>query len=186
MHELARRIKEQRLIDATQKGLTGLDGKIGTILKGMGEPIIVHEGGRHEELFGIIMPTFTSTPMEDPYALDGEDQNELPEFDETEPVQIGWIFDGLSRGVHMEIKYMMDTKELTLTYKGYLVYAEEAGELKCYVPHKEWEEKIEQLLVSARPMAVAKHKDIAHEEKEKDKRDKLSFLEKLKSLWGKF
>ena len=52
MHELARRIKEQRLIDATQKGLTGLDGKIGTILKGMGEPIIVHEGGRHEELFG--------------------------------------------------------------------------------------------------------------------------------------
>jgi hypothetical protein len=184
MHELAKKIREQRLIEATQKGYTGLDGKIGIVLKGMGEPIIVHEGGRHEEMFGIMMPTFTSTTMDDPYAL--QDEDEMPEFDETEPVQVGWLFDGLRRGVHMEIKYMLDTKELTLTYKGYLVYAEEAGELTCYVPHKEWEEKLEYLLTSARPMAAARHKEIAHAEREEEKQEKLGWLEKLRLYWGKF
>lgn len=177
MHEIAKGIREQRLIEATNKGYTGLDGKIGIILKGMGEPIIAHEGASEEGF------SFLSTPMEDPWALEEE---EIPEFDEDKPRQIGWLFEGLRRGVHMEIKYMMDTKELTVSYKGYLVYAEEAGEISCYVPHKDWEDKIEQLLVIARPMEAARHKNIAHEEREEDKRDKLSFLEKLRLRWGKF
>jgi len=185
VNEIAKRVKEQRLIEATQKGYTGLDGKIGIVLKGMGEPIIAHEGGRNEEMFGIMMPTHHSSgPLNDPYDIDEE--GAMPEYDEDEPCLIGWMFDGLRRGVHMEIKYMVDTKELTLTYKGYLVYAEEAGDITCFVPHKEWEEKLEWLLVSARPMAQARHKEMALEEKEEDKKDKLSFLEKLRLRWGKF
>lgn len=178
MHEIAKRIKEQRLIEATNKGYTGLDGKIGVILKGMGEPIIAHEGASDEGF------SFASTPMYDPYAL--EDEDEIPEYDEDKPRQIGWIFDGLRRGVNMEIKYMVDTKELTLTYEGYLCYAEEAGDLVCYYPHKVWEEKLNQLFVMARPLANDKHKKMAQEEIKEDKHNKLSFLEKLRLRWGKF
>jgi hypothetical protein len=176
MEELAKKIKEQRLIQATQKGLTGLDGKIGTIVKNMGEPIINHTGGSLECF------AMESSFLEDPYEL--EDDEEMPIYDEDQPRRIGMFFDGLSRGMHIEIKYLADINELTVNYKGYLVYAEEVGELVCYVPSPEWESKIEQLFLIARKKEAIHRKEDIQEQKEEAMREKLSFLEKIKLRWG--
>ena len=54
-------------------------------------------------------------------------------------------FDGLSRSMHMEIKYSEETSELSLTHRGYLVYKEVMGDLEVYVPNEEWESWIEKL-----------------------------------------
>ena len=44
--ELEQRIREQRIIEANKKGLVGQNGKIGMVLKMMGNPIIAQtEGG---------------------------------------------------------------------------------------------------------------------------------------------
>lgn len=182
MREKEKLIKERRLSEATNKGFFGLDGKIGQIVKYLGSPIEIT--GSYSD--GISM--YESNPM--PNVWDIEDQsNTIPIIDVDEfgdiPVEhIGYHFDGLNRGIHMEIKYDPTHTKLSLHYKGYLVYEEVAGELICYVPHEEWEKIINKLYKQTKPKRKERIKEMQELEIEEGKAAKSSFLDKMKRIWG--
>jgi hypothetical protein len=85
--------------------------------------------------------TFLDDPYEEQYKSD-----ELPTMDECEmSYELGWIYDGLRQGLHLEIKYFNPENKLTVYYKGYEVYKEVSGELEAYAPFEEWEDPIKEL-----------------------------------------
>lgn len=173
MNDKERRVKEQRYIEASRKMLLGLEGKLGVILKQLGEPII-SQGGTW----------FDSTPMIDVWELPDEETG-MPTFEEDEAIiEVGMIFDGMSSGIHVEIKYIEDEKALSLRYKGQLVFSEMNDELQCYVPSPEWEKHVDDLFNIAKKREEKKHSEYVEESKLQSKREKLSFLEQLRLRWG--
>ena len=109
----------------------------------------------------------------------------MPTFGDHETVyEIGWIYDGLNQGLHLEIKYSNPENKLTVYYKGYEVYREVSGELEAYAPFEEWENAIQELYkISKIRQKDKKEKDYINK-KEIVKKIKLSFLEKLRMRWG--
>jgi hypothetical protein len=208
MNEKEKRIKDQRTIEAVRKGIMGLGGKFGLIIKNMGQPILGQSGGALDTSY-----------LDDPWALPGENdtpwelkdgnaeeiQNQIPRFDlenNEEPIggdwrqerdyqgepygthKIGMIFDGLSRGIHMEIKYMFDSNELTVYYKGYLVYQEIAGDLTSYVPDIEWESQIDTLYAKAKKREQISNVEAKEEKKEMVEKVKQSWWREIQKKWG--
>jgi hypothetical protein len=106
--------------------------------------------------------------------------------------QIGWIFDGLSQGMHMEIQYMnsrMIQSEtlyniLSSSYKGREVYCEVRGDLQKYIPTPEWEEWVERLFKIAKKKELQKRKNANKESSEEVKKEKLAWLKRLRDNWG--
>lgn len=163
-------IREQRTIEATRKNLMGLTGKLGVILKHLGEPIL-REGGS----------MFESSYLDDPWA----EPEEIPTMDENEVVlTIGHLFDGLSRGKHLEIKYLDDRRELSVVHRGRLVYKEVAGELECYVPELEWEGEVDGLFAQAREAEQGTRKARESQAKEAGRRRQHDFLDRMRTKWG--
>lgn len=199
--ELEEKIKEQRTIEANKKGLAGQTGKIGTVLRIFGSPIIAQsEGGtyldtgymdywyeQYDEEIRDNLDLLKTIPVMD---MNTNDRPQGKEWSETkEPVsfgiqQIGWHFDGLSRGMHMEIKYDELNSELSLTYKGYMAYKESKGEILSYVPNKEWEEWIGSLYEKAKE----KQRKLKEEEFEnkilENEKNKTDWWRKMISKWG--
>lgn len=162
------KVKEQRLIEATHKDYLGPEGKIAIVLRNLGTPIMGHTS-----------PFVEITEMQDPYALDDEG---LPYFDENESTaMMGFMFDGLSRGVHMEIKQIEYL--ITVYYKGYKVFEEDRGDLNCYVPG-EWEVELERLYKVAMPTEKAnkKHTKMVREALAQHKKN--SWISEMKDRWG--
>lgn len=173
MNEKEKRVREERIREATRKGLTGLEGKFGTIIKYLGHPIIAEGGSFYE-----------SSYMDDPYELE-EENDELPTMDEEQTImELGYIFDGLSSGMHLEIKYLSERQELTVLYEGILVFSETASELTCYVPNPEWEEKIDSLYKLAKIRENKKRSEYMKENKLEAVREKQSLLDRLRLRWG--
>jgi hypothetical protein len=191
--EIEQKIYEQRSIEANKKGLVGQTGKIGTVLRIFGNPIIAQiDGG------GYVDTNYLENYMEE---IDEEPRNNIdfmkkmpvidmgtarPEGEEWSEIQnskpfgiqqIGVHFDGLSRGMHMEIKYDEFEAELILTYKGYLVYKETKGEILTYVPITEWESWINYLYKKA--------KEKQRKLKEEEFENKIIETEKSKHEWWK-
>jgi hypothetical protein len=170
--EKENRIKEQRTIEATKKGLMGAGGKLGIIVKNMGQPIIAQNGSDY-----FYLP--------DPY----EDKEPNSEFDPVDgdnfsTTQIGWIWDGLRAGMHLEIKYTEESKELTVYYQGNRVYQETAGELVSYLPHDNWESLVN------RVFTVARKKENHRKQIKKEERTTLgenlkkNWLQRMRDRWG--
>lgn len=181
-------IREQRTIEATKKNLMGPAGKFGTILQAFGTPIIRQGSGLTD-----------SSYLEDPYEDDiykehaptiSDQQGPVVYKDEIETADSdhisheGILFDGLSRGMHLEIAYWNVDNRLQVSYKGYPVYIEISGELETYVPFDEWESIIERLSKSAKEkvklIKKQQEEDLGKEIQEKKK----SFLKVLRTRWG--
>lgn len=203
IEEIEEKIKEERLIEANQKGLFGQNGKIIIVLKAFGEPIISqNEGGLY----------FDQNYLEDPYDTNenleqttssGEFLRDLPvwsmddinrpassEWEELNKevrystTKLGYHFCGLSRGMHMEIKYEDANAELYVTYKGYPVYKESKGDLILYVPSDEWESNINKLYNAAKEkLRVLKEQEFQKTIKSSDS-EKKNWLDKMKKRWG--
>ena len=175
---IEQKIREQRLIDATKRGYTGRNGKLQLIVFTLGEPLIDHsEGGVYVDrsyIFDYGDPDETVENAKDQDELlrrlpimDVTDANrpdtpewaELPAPTPTATNHVGYHFDGLSRGMHLEIKYDDLEATLTVTHRGYQVYKEIRGELVAYRPIEEWENWIYQLHKTARKKA-RKEKEI--------------------------
>lgn len=156
-------IREKRTVQALKNDLMGPSGKIGTICRFLGTPIV---------------------DQMSEYYFDDEEENVIPTIDDSVSMDIGWLFCGLSRGMHLEIKYLDYEKRLSVTYKGNEVYAEESGKLETYAPNKTWEDLIEKLY----KVAKEKRKKVNKEEKIQQEavveRAQLSFLNRLKQKWG--
>lgn len=217
MFEKEEKIREQRTIEATRKGLIGLGGKLGVVVQNLGQPITVHsEGGSF----------YTNTYLSDPYDLPGEEDDkfelkpgtaneimdqiptmqvrdaagnpigepddaywaERPERTESHVYDIGWHFDGLNRGIHLEIKYIeyndIGKSELTVYYKGYLVYQEVGGDLAAYSPFDEWEDKINNLYAVAQKTKRKNRKDMKEQILKSVEKEKLSWLQRMRKQWG--
>ncbi len=178
MLDKERLIKEKRTIEATKKNLLGPTGKVGCIAKYLGEPIRDHDGGFGYEVS--YLPNFYDEEEEDE-----ENETMLPEFDNVNTFTVGFYFDGLKVGMNIEIKYLDETRELSVQYKGYLVFSEVAGDLRAYNPTiPEWEDKINKLYKLAK---TKREKYLIEEGIRKNKEGKeikQSFLNKIKKLWG--
>jgi hypothetical protein len=191
--EIEEKIKEQRTIEANKKGLIGQNGKIGTVLRVLGQPIISQfEGGSYLDSNYIDLrgdsfleeepknnnDLLKKIPIMDAESNERPTTSEWAELEEPNPVtvqSIGWHFDGLSRGMHLEIKYENSSSELLVTYQGYTVYKEISGEVTCYVPNEEWENWIERLSKGA--------KEIQRKLKEKEFEENIKQTEKQKQNW---
>jgi len=191
MNEKEKRLQEQRHMEANRKGLLGMEGKFGVILKHLGEPLVSHGGG-----------WYSSNEMDDPWALPGEETEDvMPSFDEDEPVmESGLHFNGLSSGIHMEIYYYHDApdigwrrveqggpgpgRELSVWWKGHLVFCESNDELFCYNPFKDWEEKVDYLFGIAKKKENVKYQEIVQQSKQDYVKDKQSWIERLRLRWG--
>ena len=175
MRDQEKRIKEQRTIEAARKNLMGSSGKLGCICRFMGQPIHEHGGGFVETRY-LDAPWYDET--------NGPD-SDIPTLDEDENIfVIGWFFDGMSSGVHMEIKYMDTLHELTVRWKGYLMYREVRGELDVYVPRPDWEGQVESLYKIAKQREQVVKADVAEEQFEESQRQKESWLQRMMQKWG--
>lgn len=173
MNDKEKRIKEQRLIEAAEKNLMGASGKLGLICKYLGEPI----KGVGGALYDSYEYDFDDWGEEDP--------DELPTSSLDESVYgLGYLFDGLSRGMHLEIKYLSNEKKLTCNYKGYDVYVEMSGDLKGYAPFPEWETLVDKLHKIAETTSREKRKVAAREEKAEKIAYATEFIQKLRERWG--
>tara|TARA_Y100000034_G_scaffold38278_2_gene47013 strand:- start:255 stop:779 length:525 start_codon:yes stop_codon:yes gene_type:complete len=173
MNDKEKRIKEQRLIEAAEKNYLGASGKLGSICRYLGEPI----KGVGGSLYDSYEYSFDSWGEEDP--------EELPTAEMDESVyDLGYLFDGLSRGMHLEVKYLAYEKKLTCHYKGHEVYKEKAGELMGYAPFDEWETLIDKLYKIAQTKARKRKVEIAKDEKAKRLTHATGFLQKIRERWG--
>lgn len=203
--EIEEKIKEKRILEANQKGLMGQNGKIAIVLKVLGEQIIKQsEGGyyvdsNYLDLEGNNNLEKSIHDLDNPIDLlkqipimgieetnrpEGKDWTEISDIRYYGTDTIGMHFDGLNRGMHMEIKYDDIISELVVTYKGYTVYKENKGELLSYNPIDEWEKWIESLY------KIAKEKQRKTKEKEfeesikNNEKEKQIWWEKIKNRWG--
>ena len=203
--EIEEKIKEKRILEATKKGIIGQNGKIAIILKVYGEPIIGQkEGGSLIDSYYIDLENrndqksledinnpedlLRSIPIMNLGEHDRPQSDEwlgdMPEGNYYSTEVLGMHFDGLRRGMHMEINYNHESSEMTLYYKGYVVYREIKGELMSYAPYEEWEKWIESLYRSAKE----KHRQIKEEEFEESikisEKEKKFWWQKIQERWG--
>ena len=164
-------IREQRTIEAMKNGLMGSEGKICRVAKVFGHPIYKQCGSNFEQTF-----------MEDPWELE---EDEIPTMDEEEiSHQIGWHFDGMRQGLHMEILWNEEYRELKAYYNSVLVYREVGGELDGYIPHEEWQSKLEVLFEKAKKKERINKKEHAVVVGLEAKRQQQEFLEAMRRKWG--
>ena len=165
------RIKELRTIEAMRKNYMGFkNGKLGTICRFLGQPIISAESA-----------LFDSTPFNS--TNDVDDQEEMLNFEEDdEMTTLGWLFDGLSRGMHLEIKYIDHV--LTVLWQGRKVYVEDRGELECFVPDIEWESNIDKLFIVALPIKKNQKIQIQEHKESEKKKSQNKWLKKIQEIWG--
>jgi hypothetical protein len=127
---------------------------------------------------------YESTPADflgDP--IEEESSEDLPVFDEEEMTAIaGHAFDGLSRGMHLEIKNLEN--RLSVTYKGFPVYLEESGDLQRYVPFQEWEDQIERLYKVAAKLRKEDKKVKKGMKEQVAERAKNKWFRRMFEKWG--
>jgi hypothetical protein len=190
MHDKEKLIIENRLAEAIKKDYKGLDGKFGIILKNLGQSIFSEDAGY-----------YSSNEWKDVYEMPEEEG--LPIYDvHTNLREVGKMFDALKFGTHLEITYLDEARVekierrtpyfieyevmdhvLTVSYKSYPVYREVENTLYLFIPG-EWEKDIERIYNFALKIKKQKKEEMIIEYKEKDKKDKINLLDRLKRLWG--
>lgn len=198
IEELENRIREQRLLEANSKGLVGSSGKIGIVLMTLGHEV-VGQGGKsygwweeEEENYEEPRNNFELMEKIPIMDVDGNIRPEGPEWSEINggdfysTRRVGFHFDGLGMGMHMEILYEEDSSSLTLTHRGVLSYREVMGELEAYVPNEEWEGWVERLYkIAKKRQRIAKEKEFK-EKAEDTETAKEGWLNRIKKRWGTF
>jgi hypothetical protein len=178
-----RKIKELRTHEAMKKKFMGPGGKFGVIVKNLGDKILAHNNSAFLDVRYMEDPD--SMEDDSPYEYDFMDAEKIYNGSEDDSVGFyGWHFDGLTRGMHIEIRYLEHDKELTVYYKGFLVYREVSGDLRSFSPKDEWEEKIDQLFRSASAVKSNRDKNRDAEDKDGRKKDWLHRVNELRLRWG--
>lgn len=190
--ELESRIREQRVAEANKKGLMGQGGKVASVLKTLGSPIV----GQVEDVAYLDLEGRDEGPTGSPLKdipvmdLDGSERptgREWGEASDSIPFStraIGMQFDGLSRSMHLEIISKEDSSEISVYHRGSLVYRESQGELECYVPLPEWEGWVESLYkVAKRTHRESKEAEFKERMKSAEEA-KRTWLQRIASRWG--
>lgn len=141
----------------------------------------VEEPRNPEELMSYL-PTMDSESNPRP---EGKEWGQVGDVYPVSTRRIGMHFDGLGRGMHMEIKYDDEKSELSLTHKGYLVYRETMGDIDTYIPHEEWEGWVDKLWSLSRGIQRKRKEEEFKKKNEETEDMKESWLESLMKRWGK-
>jgi hypothetical protein len=189
MNEQEKKIQEARTLEAIKKNM---GEKLRCIVINLGQEII---GENSVEGFGMETSYLEENDKEEdkdeiPYAWEqdepeGQGWNE----DRKETVKevvgglVGYYFEGLSNGIHLEIKLMSDSK-LVASYKGYEVFREETGELMGYNPFAEWEGIVERLYDKAKKIDKRAKKAEQEASSSEANRLKSDWLRKIRDRWG--
>lgn len=194
MNDKEQVIQEKRTSEAVRKNLMGPEGKLGCIVKMLGEPIINQsEGGALYS--GSSFNYYDFLNNEDSYeiptmAIDGTPEPIGDEWQKNENRidysihEEGYYFYALSRGVDLEIKYLEADNKLDVHYKGILVYEELDTKLTAFVPSPEWEGYVDKFYQVAKNRVKLKKKEIEEENKQTIKTNKKNWLQKVKTRWG--
>lgn len=113
--------------------------------------------------------------------------DEWSEMDDPAPYgtyTVGRHFEGLSRGMHLEIVYKEDSSSLSVLCRGSLVYREVMGEISCYVPGDEWEGWINRLSRSAKDLLRKSKEEEFSKRVEEAEKTKESWWRSMRSRWG--
>lgn len=195
--EIEQKIIEQRTIEANKKGLLGQNGKVSIVLKAFGEPIITQneygnslnlENNIDEDLeFRNAEDYLNKIPIMDIEGVnrpEGAEWSTVSEPNFYETHKVGFYLSALSQGVHLEIYYDDYTNELSLYYKGYLVFRESKGELSAYVPNDEWENWVFEKFKKAKEKLRRLKEEEFKSKIEKAEKTKIAWWEGIKSKWG--
>lgn len=165
-------IKEKRIIEATKKEYQGTFGKFAVISRNLGDEI-VGQGQISNNI--ITYDNFWNYNKEEKIGYLDED---------TYTTNVGFYFYGLKYSMNLEIFYSENEKKIEVKYEGQTVYSEINGDLECYIPNENWENKIEELYKLAKPVDD-RNKQINKSFKKKIFETKKSYiLEYLKNKWG--
>ena len=164
------RIQEQRTNEAIKKNYMGMEGKLYLIAKYAGDEIVKQSEAPEILDFDSIYET---DPVGIPY-LDEESYSTV----------LGYNFNGLPNGLHLEITTSEYENKITVYYKSYLVYQEEGGNLISFIPHKSWEEIIEKMYKQVHDRLKEKFKKIQKEEEQLLRKMEKDEVDKLRSKWG--
>jgi len=199
--EFEKRIKEERTLEANKKGLIGPSGKIATILRNLGGPIVgqvedsiydynydydlhnessIHDATNSKDL----MKKIPMMNMDEGTRPNSEEWGDIPEGVNFSTREVGYYFEGLNRGMHLEIKYDEYNSELVVNYKGYIVYKEAKGDLLSYSPQEEWEVHIEKLYKEAKRKQIKSKESEFENSLKNNEKQKNNWLRKMKSKWG--
>lgn len=114
-----------------------------------------------------------------------ESEDGIPTMDGSEGSHvISYFFDGLSRGMNLQIYYDPNDESVKATYHGILVYLELQGTIQTYVPHSSWESHVNSLFQVAEKTAKIKEAQIAEEKKEEAKSQMHKVWDYLRTNWG--
>ena len=164
------KIKEQRLALALNKNFFGPQGKLSIICQMFGNSII-------EDYFG--------RDQTDLVYGDIEEKNQFETFSEDHTsCLLGYFYDGVNLGNHLEIKYLINENEIKLYYKGYVKYHELSNDLLSYIPEKEWESSVEAIFIRS----IERLKKVNEEKLQKKnasvERMEKELIDKIISKWG--
>jgi hypothetical protein len=180
---IVKKVVQARTIQATQRQIKE---KLVLIAKTYGSPVIGH---------------YYDAPLMDEDWSNFNDPTQdwsIPEADDGNLPRLGYIYDSLRMGVNLEIvmmarevnnpvtgrKELEKPTEVKCSYRGYTVYQEKDGILRCYAPFPEWEDHIDKMYKDA----TEKDKKIKVVEKEEETRIKKKATKKalsaLRRLWG--
>lgn len=166
-------LKEARTIEAMRQGYMGMEGKFALISKRLGQSII-HQGSR----------SFEQSFLPDPFELQ-EEEDKMPTLDsEDSSYEIGLMFEGLPRGVNMNIYVYFYNREIICEYEGKKVYKEVNGELEAYVPDKSWEKKIDSLYDTAKKLERRKKPEEKQRIVNEANKKRKEILDDFKNRWG--
>ena len=180
-------IREKRTGDAVRDNLMGPTGKFGVILRAFGTPVLRQGSG----LFDVGYVGYGYDDVYSEYEGTASGQNgplvyrdELPEFGDDAVHGEGLLFDGLSRGLHLEIVYWHAHNEIRVSHLGYTVYKESSGVLEAYNPSDAWLGKIEKLYQAAKKKMKSQRDTEAAERAVVAEELQKSFWARMKDKWG--
>lgn len=104
--------------------------------------------------------------------------------DDVDYSDIGYIFDSLNIGHNFEICYFKNERKLRAKYNGYIVYLEEEGKLKAYVPNSTWESLVDWFYVKAKPIEDKAREKTKNENQKSFMKQTANFMKELRESWG--
>jgi hypothetical protein len=202
MNDKERRIVEARTNEALKKKLIGWNGKIGVVLRNLGQPIfeqssgIGSDGGRSASVLEDYYDSYEeevpsidtmevldemgepiSTPVGDAWSGDAQRI-----FYNT--TTIGYYYQLMQNGLNLEMRFLNETKEMIVNYQGNLVFKEIQGELYCYVPSKIWEQAVDSLFEKASKKEMQTKEEDKNVKLKKAEKQKDNWINDMKKFWG--
>jgi hypothetical protein len=164
------KIKEQRTFEATAKNLMGMEGKFYCIARFLGDAITTQSTDQ------------TFLESDDFWSLDTD---ELPSFSDEEVFSdIGYVYNGLSDGIHLEIICKEAESSIKVFFEGYLYYEEDQGSLLRYYPYPILEKHIENLYNRVEEKVKYLIKKEKPNQEKQIKKMEFDEIRKLREKWG--